>query len=357
MTVVVTLTAIITTVFIIELSYRRYKWLTSFRNILEKSEISRLSYQLKKNYRKSLTNHKSQKVIYQTNKFGQRNPDFEFKKRQNEKRVLIVGDSMSFGFGVKELKTYPRRLEKLLGNHKIKIRVINAATGAYNILQDYVYLATKGIKFEPDLLILALNPSNFIKYSDWFYDRKKKIVKLKYPKHARFKSNIQGPLGGRFSIIGKYVEGLYLYRYFFKPVILNILPRKPKEVIVGNIDQAKKYVNFFSDGKTGWSERKIYLLKIRNFCIKNKIKFLFILFPLTAQLEINNVDLPQRVIKNFSTKNNIRMTDLLPLFEKELKGKKIKQLFFDENHFTEAGHKIVARRIMQEMIHLNFISK
>ncbi len=74
-------------------------------------------------------------------------------------RILCLGDSSTFGFGVDTEDSYPYFLERKLQNYykDIKIEVINAGMPSGHSLEAKRIFQTKFIKYNPDLIIWRLN--------------------------------------------------------------------------------------------------------------------------------------------------------------------------------------------------------
>ena len=253
---------------LIEVITRRLKWRSSFRNLYEESNYKKLSFQFKRNYSLFFRNLRGEKILYKTNRFGQRNSNFPLKKPNREKRILVIGDSLTFGFGLKLDKTYPVFLQRLINKRKhSRIRVINAAVGTYNVVQNEFYLKKIGMKFKPKIVVLGLNLANLLESNDHFFDKRLGIIKLKHPNKAKFKSNTKGPFGGRMPMIGRILEFFYLYRYYLKPALNYLLARQQIKNL-GNLDHMRKVIKaYLANGE--WDSRRQYLNGINNFCQKN----------------------------------------------------------------------------------------
>lgn len=92
------------------------------------------------------------------NSRGLRDRERPYRKPPDTYRILVVGDSVAFGFGVEEPDIFPRRLEALL-NAKNRSRrtyeVINGGVGNYNTDQELAFLKLEGVKYRPDHILLA----------------------------------------------------------------------------------------------------------------------------------------------------------------------------------------------------------
>jgi len=71
--------------------------------------------------------------------------------------VLVLGDSITFGWGVDFSQTYPKILEKRLNDTFTgrRFEVINSGVGNYNLRDEVSYLKYEGLKYSPDLIILG----------------------------------------------------------------------------------------------------------------------------------------------------------------------------------------------------------
>lgn len=90
-----------------------------------------------------------------TNSLGLRNRKIKIKKDRHTFRIVCLGASPTFGWGVKQDKIYSSCLEKLLQESKgikKKIEVINAAQIGYSSYQGLVFLKEYILKLSPDLI-------------------------------------------------------------------------------------------------------------------------------------------------------------------------------------------------------------
>ena len=78
-------------------------------------------------------------------------------KPKDEIRILFVGDSCTFGLGVKEDQTIVSYTEKRLRSKYpgTPIECINAGVPAYSLFQGWLFLEHEGYAFEPDLVVLT----------------------------------------------------------------------------------------------------------------------------------------------------------------------------------------------------------
>ncbi|MDD4895120.1 MAG: SGNH/GDSL hydrolase family protein [Candidatus Omnitrophica bacterium] len=95
---------------------------------------------------------------------GLRDYRYTVTKPQGTFRIVILGDSIGFGWGVELEDTFAKRLEaRLNNNQKLKYEVINFSVPGYNTLQDIEILKTKALIYHPDLVIMTLIEDDFFK--------------------------------------------------------------------------------------------------------------------------------------------------------------------------------------------------
>jgi hypothetical protein len=92
------------------------------------------------------------------NSHGTRGADFAMEKPADTLRILSLGDSRTFGWGLTEAETYSGRLQQLvqqkIGGAK-KVEVINAGVNAWSYPQMFVYFRDYGLAFKPDVVVLG----------------------------------------------------------------------------------------------------------------------------------------------------------------------------------------------------------
>jgi len=77
-------------------------------------------------------------------------------KTKREYRIVVLGDSVTFGWGVAQDQIFTSRLQRTL-TEKIQrpIRVINTGVGGYNTVQENAFFKKHGLSLAPDMVILV----------------------------------------------------------------------------------------------------------------------------------------------------------------------------------------------------------
>jgi len=94
-------------------------------------------------------------IPFQVNQFGLRGKEFR-SPRPNTFRILILGDSQAFGFGVRDNETFSFQLEELLSQHYVNhdIQVLNGGVPGYGTVDQLAFLKSRGLLLKPGLIIL-----------------------------------------------------------------------------------------------------------------------------------------------------------------------------------------------------------
>lgn len=132
--------------------------LSSNETAYQRSTNPLLAFELKPNYRNEnadcLTNYP------QINSHGQRDVERLVEKPENVTRIILLGDSIVEGLEIRNLQdTIAGQWEKLFTDRKVE--VLNFGVSAYNTLAEVELLRTKGLKFQPDWVVLIFTENDF----------------------------------------------------------------------------------------------------------------------------------------------------------------------------------------------------
>jgi hypothetical protein len=93
------------------------------------------------------------------NSQGLRDYEYPLQKPPDVYRILLLGDSTTFGWGVALSDTTAKILERELNAKHIpgysRFEVLNSGVGNYDSVQEVTYYKTRGRDFHPDLVVLG----------------------------------------------------------------------------------------------------------------------------------------------------------------------------------------------------------
>jgi lysophospholipase L1-like esterase len=140
-----------------------------FRNRLDyQIEMSRYASTIKRPARDTRMSHEHipntearlMGVPVAINSLGFRNREITVAKPPNVIRILLVGDSLTLGWGVRAEDTFAERLEARLNDelHRsgagLSAQVVNTGIGNYNTAQELALFENSGRQLAPDLVLL-----------------------------------------------------------------------------------------------------------------------------------------------------------------------------------------------------------
>jgi hypothetical protein len=90
--------------------------------------------------------------------------EYDLKKGPKTFRILMLGDSVTFGHGSIAENTYPAILERQLRAWRPDVdwQVWNAAVPGYNTSEELAHLLEVGPTFKPDLVVVAFYPNDVV---------------------------------------------------------------------------------------------------------------------------------------------------------------------------------------------------
>ncbi|OGL46982.1 MAG: hypothetical protein A2W05_00990, partial [Candidatus Schekmanbacteria bacterium RBG_16_38_10] len=310
-------------------------------DLMEKSNT--LKIKLRPNYRSKSSYWR---VAINTNSIGLRDREFG-EKKQGVFRILVVGDSQTFGHGIEAEDTYPKVLERLLAKNipNKKIEVINAGVGGYCTFQEFQYLKESGFALEPDLVLVGFFIGNDFGENNAFsvikFTERKSYNELDL--FLSSKSHAYNFFKNRF------------YKFLAKYTLMNMKKDNiPKVIKIGGEDIyfpnpmtfCKK--NYTPDMTKAAEITKRKLLEMANSIREHKSKILLVIIPAMHQvyeeewhksskvynLNPNGYDIskPNTMLTQFAESEGMPVLDLLPYF---LQLAEHKRLYLWEGHLSK----------------------
>jgi lysophospholipase L1-like esterase len=261
------------------------------------------------------------------NSKGTRGKDFDKSKPKNVYRIICLGDSRTFGWGLSESETYSgllnERLQEFVGN-KVKIEVINAGVNAWSYAQMYVYLRDIAIHYEPDMVLLA--DANL-----WsqFSEESSQDFRKKMLWRVRLKNILRRSAIYHFLIEVKLRKIYEKYRTKFIPI-------DPKSDSYFLSEQKERPYYYFDE----------QIDRIINLLMMYKVEALFVHIPEKTSLSLFEKPQILSIKEKISKKYNIKIVDVTKEFREATK---YVYLPSDPVHPSAEGSKIIADRLFDHM--------
>jgi len=101
-------------------------------------------------------NHQDFSVDVVINSYGMRDDEYSI-RRTEKRRMLVLGDSFAWGFGVE----HQERFSEVLENTHSDWEIINASVSGYGTDQQLLSLKSKAKEFKPDVVLLLFCENDF----------------------------------------------------------------------------------------------------------------------------------------------------------------------------------------------------
>jgi hypothetical protein len=102
-----------------------------------------------------------QGVEVRINSKGFRGREFPQRKPGNH-RIMVLGDSVPFGWGVSENDTAPEILRTMLERTGLSFDVITCAVPSWNTRIEYEFLKREGLSYNPDVVVLWIDGNDVV---------------------------------------------------------------------------------------------------------------------------------------------------------------------------------------------------
>ena len=89
------------------------------------------------------------------NSKGLRGREYDYTKQPGTSRILVLGDSFGWGYGVADEEVLAAVLEQQLQRDGLDWEVLNGGVSGWGTDQEYLFLTSEGFKYAPDIVVLA----------------------------------------------------------------------------------------------------------------------------------------------------------------------------------------------------------
>lgn len=263
------------------------------------------------------------------NSMDYRDYEYSTEKPKGTFRIYVLGDSYTYGQGIKMIETYPKYLEKFL-NEKYpskRFEVINSSFLGLDTKRELERLRNKGLKLSPDMVILGYclnDPSNDSGATQWREEEQKEKIRVLFNNKTLLR------VSHFYWFLKIKAEAIYFNTKIFIRTFLKLYDKDSKV----------------------WKNFEHSFDEICKTTREKDIPTLVVIFPYFYQLNKNYpFSKAHSMVKELCEKNNVKVLDLFSFY----KGMPDKSLWVKTTipanaHPNAKAHRMAATEIFKEII-------
>lgn len=265
------------------------------------------------------------KIAYKYNKDGFRDVDHRLDKPCGVKRIVVLGDSVTEGYGVEQESSFSGYLQHSLSD---KFEVITVALGGLNAPQEVHLLERQGLVYEPDMVVVnfVLNDagsfSNFKSSKEFAEQKDSRLELIGLPIHPKLKYTLKSS-----ALI-----------YFLKERMENLVGRLKG---VPNVDYYERL----------WAseDNRLKVLgafdKLEALRERHGFDVVVVIWPLITDYKGYRLGTIHKWVTLEARKRGFESVDLLPVFSKH-PFDDLQVSAEDSTHPNELGHRLAAETFL-----------
>ncbi|MBA0915517.1 MAG: SGNH/GDSL hydrolase family protein [Nitrospira sp.] len=298
-------------------------------------------------------------VTVETNSLGYRNRELAAK---SVKRILFLGDSITFSEYLQDADTFVRQVETLSVGRTEPLETVNAGIFGESAQTYAAVLKETGLSIKPDLVVIGLYlndfaPSRYLKlfhppeflHESWaanylFHIFSKKYAKLTRPSEQWYENIKVNPIelqewSDHIACCFSEMEGA---------------GAAPSEFMNLAIERIDDWGGAWSEG--AWDRMGKTLVEMQVTLDRAHVPMAIVLFPVSYQVENARLfDFPQRKAAALAKKMGVPLLDMLPLLREE-RSRSRERFFYDQCHLTPYASRVVAEHILGFFVERNLVA-
>jgi lysophospholipase L1-like esterase len=267
------------------------------------------------------------------NSLGTRGQEFQPSKPAQTIRILSLGDSRTFGWGLTEDETYSAQVGQMLQEQVgagRKVEIINAGVNGWSYDQMFVYFRDVGLGYNPDVVIVG-------EANGWtqFSEKSSPDFVKKFMLRVRLKNIL------RRSAIYHYAIELKL-KNFYERHRAKFIPVDPSRDPYFKEQQRKDPQEIFYET----------IVELCSTAASNHVQPVVLFLPVVQDLTATNAAPILRIKQTVAQKLNIPLVN--PTAELQKGGESL-YLEGDPVHFNAQGSRIVAKTLFNAVTNLPLV--
>jgi|GEM_PF-4491235 len=286
------------------------------------------------------------------NERGLRGPIVPYDPEAGEFRLLILGDSIVFGYGVPVEGIIGTRLKALVDSGNHRTQVINTGVPSYNTEQEVEFLRTEGVRYSPNWVIVGFCWNDLSDKTGVRVDGNGMLVSEGAGEPNHLRRMMESELG--YQLRNALKESRLLYALSIGTAIL------------GGGDEQGKATSLRTQilsGETssgaieGWNRVENALGRLADLSRVYHFKVLVAAFPTLSSIEESHPSSSYpSTLRLISARLGINFIDLQPAFRRNYRGRTSLFLPYDPDHPNSTGHRIAAEEVARFLVQSSFES-
>jgi lysophospholipase L1-like esterase len=237
------------------------------------------------------------------------------------RRILLLGDSVTFGHGQPIEVTVGRQIEAIFSDRDRRVQVINAGIAGWSTRQQLLFYREHGVRLCPDLVLVGF-VLNDVK------ELHQGLLELGADRGLAATAAMSW-LSQRTATFAALKQ---IYAWLLDPVSREIAV---VEDLVRRADapEVRHAMDLVAAD----------LRELSGLAGARGDAFGLVLFPFRFQFLGDNLDAPQAYLRAFAAGNGIPVLDTLPILRRYPPD----DVLMDHDHFTARGHRIVAEAVVE----------
>jgi len=307
------------------------------------------------------------------NSHGLRGKETGYEKRPGIRRILFVGDSYFWGYGVSDADVLTEVLQRALPP---SYEVLNGGTSGYGTDQAYLWLKNEGLKYRPDIVIFGFSAANDldeITSSVAYFTPKPLFVfegsdlVLKNVPVPRTEQADRKSLGSPRTAFGKLKQFLRYHTHTYPFIAARINSRPEWRDFFVRVGLADEYLLDIGDvplianpPQDVMDVALKLVLDARKISEEAGARFILVFIPDKEQAPVGKIRVEavkenayvdnsalSTVFKEFAGRYNIPYLDLLPVVrEHARKGEALYNPDRADHHWSALGHRVFSEEIL-----------